>query len=80
MSYRSDYPKPDITEAERKAIKERCHEWVRLRDWYDKAEQIQEQGESEITVPIEVFLYAKQVPKNVEKFWKQVIVDRLRAS
>ena len=79
MSYRSDCPKSDITEAERKAIKERCKLWEQLREWYDKAEQLEEGGESEITVPIEIFLYAKQIPKSVEKFWKQVIVDRLRS-
>ena len=62
-----------ITDEQREAIQGRVDKWHELRDWYAKAEQLKEEGQEEVTIPIEVFLYAKEVPKNVESFWRQTI-------
>jgi len=78
MSYRKVPPRPEITEAERATIKERCEKWDELQGWYDKAKELQENGRTEITISIETFLLAKEIPKSVEKFWRETIAMRMR--
>jgi hypothetical protein len=79
MSYRGLSPKPKITEAELAAIKDRCQKWDELQGWYDKARELQEEGETEITIPIEMLLLAQEIPKSVEKFWRDAIAMIRRA-
>jgi hypothetical protein len=66
-----------ITDAEKSILKDRFQQWNDLQELYCKAEQLKEEGAETIEVPIDVFLFAKSIPRNTEEFWKKIVLQKL---
>ena len=65
---------PEPTEIELSVVKDRISQWSQLREYYVMAEELKSQGKVEITLPIDVFLLAKDIPKSIEMFYKSLFV------
>ena len=50
-------------------LKDRFAKWEELRELYVKAEELQEQGVKEITIPVDLLLVARDIPRSLEKFY-----------
>jgi hypothetical protein len=58
-----------FSDIEKKALKERYGKWQELKEQYVRAEELLAQGVKEITVPIDLFLVGRDVPKSLEMFF-----------
>jgi len=63
-----------LSDVERLAVKDRFDKWSKLKDFYNQAENLKLQGEENITLPIDIFLLARDIPKNMEKFYNNLFL------
>lgn len=53
-------------------LMDRFKGWEQLEEYYLKAQDLREQGETDITLPIDVFLRGKEARKSLEVFCRQL--------
>ena len=62
----------EFCEAEAFVVKERGEKWAGWRELCVRAERLKEQGETEMTVSIELLLLARDIPRSIERFYSQL--------